>query len=314
MTFGNALIQTMSYELLKEDKWNGSQFAEKSIDQFNEKTFLPIAVPTIAVAMALAKKILTDSRTSFSRRIKLMLNLLSRIAKRRIPIFRRHPVYLVCFVGQDGTGKTEHARYTLKQLRQMSKKIKTKYIWSRGFGYSFQPFLLVMRWLLVGRKTPKSSIGRSIESRYIARKARLLKEEPMKTIWAYVMITDHLLSLVRAKVALYLGYVVICDRWIIDTLIDVRCDLGKRLNRFLEERIESLAPKPGMTFIMDVETDELLKRRPEMDQNLLECKRSSYLKYQDRKNFYRINTNDDFETNRKKILTAIMKGFFSQFE
>lgn len=308
--FGDKLIPEKTYELFaKEGKIDRSDLAKKLVEQFDEKPFLPMKIPTTTVALQTGKKILTAPRISFLKKTKMVSYLFNSFVKRRIPIYKKHPVFLVCFIGQDGTGKTTHAKYVWKELEQIDKKTKVKYMWSRGFGYSFQPFLLVIRRLLLGSRSPRMHYGS-----YVSRRASLLKREPMKSMWAYIMIIDHLLHLARVRLALCLGYIVICDRWINDTLIDVKCDLGKPLDKFLEGKLERLVPKPKMTFIMDTETSELAKRRPEINHNLIEYKRASYLNYSNRECFKVINTNDDLERNRQMILSTIIKGFFSQFK
>ncbi len=308
--FGDKLIPENTYELFaKEGKIGRSNLAKKLVEKFDEKPFLPVKIPTTTVALQTGKKILTAPRISFSKRTKMISYLFNSFVKRRIPIYKKHPGFLVCFIGQDGTGKTTHAKYVWKELKQIDKKTKVKYLWSRGFGYSFQPFLLVIRRLLLGSRSPRMH-----NTSYISRRASLLKREPMKSVWAYLMIIDHLLHLARAWLALSTGYIVICDRWINDTLIDVKRDLDKPLNKFLEGKLEHLVPKPKMTFIMDTETSELANRRPEINHNLIGYKRASYLNYSNRKCFKVINTNDDLERNRQIILSTIIKGFFSQFK
>lgn len=307
LTFGDKLILEKTYELFaKEVKMNRNDLAEKLVDQFDKKPFLPMTIPITTVALQTGKKILTAPSITFLEKTKIISYLLNNFVKRTIPICKKHPVFLVCFIGQDGTGKTTHAKYVWKELKQIDKKIKVKYLWSRGFGYFFQPFLLVIRQLLLGSRSPKT------QNRYISMRASLLKTEPMKSLWAYIMIIDHLLHLARVRLALSLGYIVICDRWINDTLIDVKCDLGKALNKFLEEKLERLVPKPEMTFVMDTETSELAKRRPEINPNLLEYKRYSYLKTSKRKGFKVIRTHEDLQRNRQTILSTVIESFFSQ--
>ena len=306
--FIDPLIPSKAYELIvRKVKINRRGIAEKLIDQFGEKSFLPMKVSTTTVGMQYIKKILTAPDISPSNKAEVISYLFHSFIKKRIPLSKRHPAFLVCFIGQDGTGKTTHSKYVWKELREMSENIRVKYIWSRGFGYSLQPFLLVAKWLLLGSRSPKIS-----QRGYVSRRASLLKREPMRSLWACILIIDHLLHLARVRLALSLGYIVICDRWIIDTLIDVKNDLGKPLNRFLERKIEGLVPKPEMTFIMDAKTSELIKRRPEVNNDLLERKRYLYLEQSQRKGGKVINTHENFERNRKTILSTIIKSFLSQ--
>jgi len=308
--FESPLIPVDTRELIaRKTESDGRDLAERLIAQFDERRFLPVKVSTTIVGFRYVRKVLTDADLSFSDKSAMILHLFDGFVKKRIPLFKRHPAFLVCFVGRDGTGKTTHAKYVWKEVTQVSKTIRVKYVWSRGFGHFLHPFLVVVRRLLLDSGAPKIS-----QRSNASRRASVLKREPMKSLWAYVMITDHLLHLARVRLALGLGYLVICDRWIIDTIVDVKCDLGKTLGRFLEAIIEGLAPNPDFTFIMDTETSRLIERRLNVDNDLLEHKRQSYLEYSRRKNSKVINTNEALEENRKKIASVVVRNFLSKTE
>jgi len=309
--FGSELIpQRECDSFSKKARSRKRRLLDKLIASFDEKPILPIKLPITAVAAQTSKKILSGTEISIIEKAETILHLFKDFAKRRIPICKRHPAFIVCFIGQDGTGKTTHAINAYTELLEIDKKTKVEYVWSRGFGYSLQPFLIVIRRLLLGEKPSIAYQGD-----YVHRKANLLKREPMRSIWSYIMIVDHSIHLIRVRLALSLGYIVICDRWINDTLIDVKCDLGKPIGGLIERILENSVPQPEMMFIMDTKMSKLAERRPETSPDIFRNKREMYLNcYSNKKHFQVINTADDLQENKQKILSAIIKNFYSKFK
>lgn len=66
VTFGDKLIPEKTYELFaKEVKMNRNDLAEKLVDQFDKKPFLPMTIPITTVALQTGKKILTAPSITF---------------------------------------------------------------------------------------------------------------------------------------------------------------------------------------------------------------------------------------------------------
>jgi thymidylate kinase len=305
--FGDALIPEMAYQKLSGASKRNSRLAKKLIEQYDEKLSLPVKIPIITVASHYVRKIVADPHTPFLKKIGTILSISKDFLKRKMPIRRDRPAFPICFVGQDGTGKTIHARYIEKELKQRDIH-GVKYIWSRGTGQFLGPLLNFLRFALRNGEMLKEHTNgsRGIET--------LLRKEPLKSIWAYVLLADHLAKSMKVKLALAFGNMVICDRYIFDTFVDVKCDLGKNLSEALKKTVERLAPKPEIIFMMDTEPRELIKRRPKMKQELVERKRSAYLEYLHIKDeLCIIDTCDDLQRNGERILTNTLQTLYRYY-
>ena len=184
-----------------------------------------------------------------------------------------------------------------------------KYIWSRGTGVFLSPLLNLLRFALRNGVMVKECTNRNrgIET--------LLEKEPLKSMWAYVLLADHLAKSMKAKLALAFGNMVICDRYIFDTFVDVKCDLDKNLSGALKRAVERLAPKPEIIFVMDTKPGELLKRRPNTKLDLVERKRAAYLEYLRTKDGVSIiDTWADLQRNREKILTNTLQTLYRYYQ
>jgi len=303
--FDSRLIDEEVFDLLaKKGKIGRKQGAgKKLIALFSRRKLLPMKIPLTRIVFQYFEKIFGSPDSSSIEKITEILSLSWSYLKKRIPLIRRRrrePSFLVCFSGQDGTGKTEHAVGLWNKL--VARGFKASYVWSRGAGLSIKPFLPIGRLLISGNKL-------SDESEYIFKRKMILKREPMRTLWTYIMLVDELLQLlIKAKIPLLLGRVVICDRHILDVLVDLRCELHKNVGHITKEIISDLAPKPRIAFVLDTEPKEILRRKEVRNLDLVRCKRHNYLVYCARSKFTLIDTSKEFDQNQKEILSLFMKA------
>jgi len=303
--FNDILIPESAHlKLSRFSKQSNIQLSAKLINQFDEKESLPIGVPINTVASHYVWKIVKSSHTPFLNKIGKVFSISRDFFRRRIPIWRKPPTFLVCFIGQDGTGKTMHAKRLLKELEQ--REVRVKYNWSRGTGLFLEPLLKFLRLALPNNNQIKES-----NDEYLSRREILLKKEPIKSLWAYILIADHLAKSIKTKLALLKRNVVICDRYILDTIVDIKCNLDKNFDKSFERLVERLAPKSHIIFMMDTEPKELLKRRPNTKLDLIRKRRSEYLEYPDKNNLITINTGDDPQKNMEKILTHTLQKLYN---
>lgn len=275
-----------------------SSLEKELIDLFNKERTLPLKISNSRIIMAFIKKVFATPHLSFIEKLRKIFSTSQSYVKRRLK--REMPTYLVCFSGQDGTGKTKHSKLLQNEL--MQRKIRTDYVWSRGIGLSIEPFLRMGRLLLLGSKLSKSR-------EYVSKRKILLKREPVKTLWTYTMLADEiLLFLIKVKIPLLLGRVVICDRHILDVLVDVKCELRKDVNWVIEKCVMKLVPKPKIHFVLDAKPEEIMERKKDLNPELIKCKRYHYSIYSHREKLCLVNTDRSLEQNRKEILSLFMKA------
>jgi thymidylate kinase len=287
-------------EVFKELRKKRKSFRKISLETelvnlFNKEPVLPFKLPKSRIMMAFIRKVLAVSDFAFIKKTEKIFSVSRSYLGRRLK--REIPAFLICFSGQDGAGKTTHSKMLQYALKQRG--VETIYIWTRGIGLSIEPFLSLGRFLLIGSKSLKSP-------KYILKRELLLKREPFKTLWAYITIIDALLLLfIKVKIPLLLGQSVICDRHILDTLVDVKCELGKDIHWVIEECAMKLAPRPNLHFILYFTPEEA--RRSDLNPEIVRCKGHEYLLRFHSRKLILIDTNSSLEQNSIKILTLFIK-------
>jgi thymidylate kinase len=299
--FGRKLIEAdiFRYVRARNGQLHKAVSLEKQlIDSFEKEPFLPFKISNSIIIMAFIKKVFATPNFSFIKKSEKILSTSWSYVKKRLK--RKKSASLVCFSGQDGTGKTNHSKSLQRELAQ--RKIKTVYIWSRGIGYFIEPLLRLGRLFLFSSKFSKSS-------EYVAKRKNLLKREPIKTLWTYATLTDEiLLTFFKVRISLLRGRVIICDRYILDILVDLKCELDKDISGIIQEFIKKLIPTPKIHFVLYAKPEEIMKRKRDLSLELVKCKSYHYLVYPYREKLTPINTGKSLERNREDILTGFMKA------
>ena len=296
--FGAKLIDEATSRKFAERLGGSSSLEKELIDLFAKEQELPLNIPSRRVILAFIRKVFATPNVPLVRRSLKILSTSRSYVKRRLR--REIPPFVVCFSGQDGTGKTKHAESLRNELVQRG--ICADYNWSRGIGFSIEPYLRMARLLILGSKVPKSS-------EYFSKRRILLRREPIRTLWACIMLADELLlSVIKVRIPSLLGRVVICDRYLLDILVDVRCEMGKDIGWVIRKCVKRLMPNPRIHFVLDSEPDEIMKRRMGVKRGLVECRRDHYLTYCCEERLTLVNTDRSFEQNREEVLSCFMKA------
>jgi thymidylate kinase len=193
----------------------------------------------------------------------------------------RRPALLFCFTGIDGSGKTTQAKLLVDWLA--SKGVKSIYAWSRGEVRAIRGLLLFLGRRALG--TSERDISRDGKSyrEYQSRKSKLMERSPVRTLWSAMTYAEHLIQINRdIRRKLRAGYVVVCDRYLWDSTIDMAVLnnkapewLSNRLNRFMWK----LVPRPAITFFVDIPAEEALKRKGDIPSHEYVRKRAECYRY-----------------------------------
>lgn len=309
--YGEQLVEGKVFRMLaKKCNIVRDDFGKKLIYHFDKRKNLPMKIPDTDVAFSFIKKVLNAPDKSFVEKMGKVSSSGWHYIKRKISLKKEFPTFLICFSGQDGTGKTTNAEFLLNEFRRTvyimndelaEKNLGVKYVWSRGIGATIDPLLRIVRWLLLGSKFQSSG-------EYVSKRGSLLNMKPIKNLWAYVMLIDELLQLlIKVKIPLLFRQNVVCDRYIYDALVDVECDLGKSISKVLKKIFRDLSPKPRITFIMDAQPREILRRKKGLELEVIKCKRETYLTYLGDERSILVNTEKSLRENKRKILSVVLK-------
>lgn len=178
---------------------------------------------------------------------------------------------VIIFFGADGAGKTTQARLLMKYLR--SHKSRPRLAWLRA-RHSLA-FLLACFFVRFGHyqieKAPSGVKFKTVSSRLLVR---------LQPLWGAIEFASVLPWIfLRVYFPKFLGYTVVAERYVIDTVVHLSYWLGNDfLQNFLSRVLLGFIPQGSMLVHLDAETQVLLERSARAKDNIA----SSFIIYQRR--------------------------------
>jgi thymidylate kinase len=177
----------------------------------------------------------------------------------------------ICLVGSDGTGKTAHAVRILDDLQ--SRGQKCRYVW---FG---QPYLLANPFMFICNRlgyTKNHRLSNGItcqEHQYYQNKALVL-------IWPWIQLFDlSLIVFFRVYLPVWQGIIVVCDRFVPDTIVEVMTDIGdgNLISKTVGRLFAHLIPSFAVIIRLDVRAKTAFFRKTDVpDIRFLQIRRNNY--------------------------------------
>lgn len=160
---------------------------------------------------------------------------------------------LIVFSGLDGSGKSTQIEILSNFLIEKKKKVFK--FWSRG-GYTpgFQ-FLKDLLRLILRKKLPPP--GNS------SRRSNALKNNKISRIWLFIAILDLIFFYcIYLQLKLLFGYIIVCDRYLIDTEIDFKLSYPQHdFEKWVFWRLlNKVAINPDFHFVSLINVEESIKR------------------------------------------------------
>ena len=152
---------------------------------------------------------------------------------------------IIVFSGTDGSGKTTQIKLLINELKK--KGFSTKYLWARG-GYT--PLFLGLKKILkifLFKKNNNFSRGDY--------RTQLFSNKFLTKLWLTISILDLIIFYVLyLRLVCRFKNIIICDRYIEDTLIDFKRNFKGSFNdsSFLWKLLVLIAPKPNQHFLLYV--------------------------------------------------------------
>jgi thymidylate kinase len=174
---------------------------------------------------------------------------------------------MIYFFGPDGTGKTTHAELTSLYLKRMGYRV-----WRANVKQHHTLSYLLLK--LLNRKNPEGQV-----MNYCGFGGEL--ERRIKAQWKILEVISLFPAVIyRVLLPLFLGYVVICDRYVLDTLVALSYFLKepKLVSGTSAKMLVKLIPKDSLLIYFDADTDVILRRKRDepLTEQLIEYYKKAY--------------------------------------
>ena len=163
---------------------------------------------------------------------------------------------MIAISGVDGSGKTTQIELLSRKVREL--RPNTIVVWSRWRPITSLPLLALMIRLGYARIHATSSIG-FVETQVSAKTG-------LPSLWCFLTQLDNLMKTgLKVTIPLLLGRTVICDRYILDLLVENMADLHDTPKTpRLGHKLLKLLPRPNLAFLIEVDAKVAFRRKPDM--------------------------------------------------
>jgi thymidylate kinase len=269
---------------------------------------LPFNISFIFSKYLYYKKILGDRDISFAGRIGDAIHTLAIGVKVRARI-RPQPSFLVSFSGPDGSGKTQHAETLVSTLDIC--EVTAKYYWNRMATSRlirfFNAIIKAFRHETKEEGTKTGAVGRE----------KRLKNPLLRFFWSYLVATDMVWSyFLRVRLPLFLGKVVVCDRYVFDAAAEMEGSLAPsdRINRLAIRLMLALSPKPDTAYLLDVSEEACAQRKSEnTEADYLRKQRKLYQELAGRYHLRIKNTDREFGDIADEITREVLTQYYRDY-
>jgi thymidylate kinase len=158
---------------------------------------------------------------------------------------------LIVLCGLDGSGKSTQAALLAERLR--SEGVRARAVWNRWRPTVSAPFIAVAKRTLRGRER----IASGDYPGFREAKRREMSSGWKRGLWQAMVWTEYAWQVQWRTLPRRLGgTVVICDRYVYDTMIDVAINFStapERLDTLMDARLLALFPKPALVVFIDID-------------------------------------------------------------
>lgn len=164
--------------------------------------------------------------------------------------------FFIYITGCDGTGKSTHAR--LLRQKMAAAGIETSHLWLRFPFFFSLPLLAYARWR--GYSWYETS-GEVRHGYWDFRQSRLLR-----LLFPWLLLFDATLAtLYKIVIPQWRGKSIVCERFVLDMLVDMSLAFGEKMHLALPGRLLLLLlPSHAQTAILDLDEITVRQRRADL--------------------------------------------------
>lgn len=235
------------------------------------------------------------------------------------------PGMLVVFSGVDGAGKTRHVRALINAFERCG--IRADYVWSRSGSSALTDRFVRIGKALLGRPAAPAVTQ---EQRASGRKA-MLRSPLVRAAWSALVALDLLWQyMLRVRLPLLAGRVVVCDRYTYDALADVALVTGSSSGLW-SRLLVALSPRPSAlveteggaaarggrraAFVLAVAPQTAVARRSadEASPETLHAQSAVYAALAERYGLTVLDNDRPFEAVNDEIVRSVIRSYYARY-
>jgi len=182
---------------------------------------------------------------------------------------------IICFIGIDGSGKTTLAESLFNELK--SRGLPCRFCYGRYVPLISRPLVTMGKYLFLHDEDISDNVSYSSKKRASTNNHKLLT----KLYNSLILFDYYLQSFFKVIIPLKRGAIVVCDRYVYDTVIN---DLIRTTNDFhdayvMAENCFKMIPRPDLIFYVRVPEDIAYSRKNDTPSLEYLTERSSIYEY-----------------------------------
>ena len=244
--------------------------------------------------------------TKFDRFAQVFGGLFDRFIHLKLGI-KTHPSMFITFSGLDGSGKTKHIK-TLCNTFQLC-DVPTRHLWSRSGSFPIITLVLKIFRLF------KSGASAKTRNTPLTKKGKWPMTSFTKMAWRIINTIDMIIYyFLKIKIPLLFGKVVIADRYVYDSIVDLEnIENPKNFDRQLYKILKFIIPTPDLAFFLELDPKTIIKREVKEDIDELSKKYSFYKKILSKTNLVTIDNSKTFDKVSDQIYFIALNKFYEKY-
>jgi thymidylate kinase len=277
------------------------------------------AMPFRASKGAYYRKVMRDRGRNPERKLLDVFDTLLWAVRWKLHV-RSQPALLVTLSGCDGSGKSLQA----ERLRRVFETcdVRVRLVWARGASSRGAGAVMRAGRKVLGGGAPAAPAGDAgggprDEARRFDERQRRLRHPFARWVFSVVYALDLVGPCVwQTRRAMLTGNVVICDRHICDALVDFALFTGTDPANppFALKVLHSMVPRPNLGVLLDVESDEALRRKPEEGSTThLDVARRMFLELAKARRMMVMPAGSSADEIQRLVARAALVGFYERY-